>query len=282
MFVALCAPTVVAAQDIVELNEQGIEAFKAGRFDEAAQKFNEAYAIKPEPPLKKNEALAWFKAGQCDQALTAANEYLGLGVDDELSSKEAQTVVVRCQIQKAEAMLAAGDADGAEAALAPAKAGAPTEADQQEIARVEASIQAKRDADEQARQAMIAAAEAEKAAQAAEEKREQRQLVGLGVASAGGAIVLGTLIYHIALATGTSKKFQDAAARGDQAEYDRLGKKLETGNWLVPTLYGVGLATSGVGVYLWWSARAEEPAPAATQPAAVGLESLGITATVRF
>lgn len=269
------------AQDIVKLNEEGISAFSEGRFEEAAQKFSQAYAIKPEPPLKKNEALAWFKADKCTEALGAAKEYLALGVDDELSTREARTVAVRCYIKQAQTEIAAGNLDQTTATLADARTYSPMPEDEQILAALEGQVQAQRDAAEADRQAAIAQAEARRAQEAEQQRRDRAKTLGLGVAAGGGAIVLGTLIYHIALATGTASKFKDAAANGDRAQYDKLGKRLETGNWLVPTLYAVGLAAGGVGGYLWWSASAHETAPPQTARI-LGLDTVGFTASWRF
>lgn len=272
------------AQDVVKLNEEGIVAFSEGRFEEAAQKFNQAYAIKPEAPLKKNEALAWFKANKCSEALAAAKEYLALNAGDEVSTREAQTVAVRCYIERAEAELAAGNFDLVTTAVADARANSPAPEDEATLVRIEADANAKREAAEAERLAAQAAA-AKAAEEAARAERDAQRggsarTLGLALTAGGGAIVLGTLVYHIALATGAAPKFKDAAAAGNREDYDRLGKRLETGNWLIPTLYTVGLATSGLGVFLWWNAGSGEQAP---QTATMfGLESVGVTASWRF
>jgi tetratricopeptide (TPR) repeat protein len=273
------------AQDVVQLNEQGITAFAEGRFEEAAQKFHQAYDKAPEPGAKKNEALAWFKAGKCSEALAAAKEYLALNVPDELSTKEAQTVAARCYIQRAEGEFASGNLVGTEAALADAKANNPAPEEVAKITKIEGDVAAKRkaeDAEKTRVAAAAAAAEEERKQQEARDAQSGNQMVGLGIAAGGGAIVLGTLVYHLSMALGTAPKFKDAAFEGDRAQYDKLGKKLETANWLIPTLYGVGLATVGVGGYFWWSAGGME---SDSQQAAFlprGVESAGVTLTWSF
>ncbi len=264
------------AQDIVSLNEDGITAFSEGRFADAAEKFGQAYAIKPEPPLKKNEAVAWFKAEKCSEALAAAKEYLALGVDNDLSTREAQTVAVRCYIQRAETELASGNTDSAAAALADARANSPAEEDVPVITKLEAEVTTRRTAaTAEAERLRLAAAQAEQD-QAALDRQGGPPVLAMGLVGGGAAIVVGTLVYHLALATGTASKFREASAAGDRAEYDKLGKRLTTGNWLIPTLYAVGLATSGVGVYLWWSSGDRETRPAT---GSLGMESIGVTAT---
>jgi tetratricopeptide (TPR) repeat protein len=253
----LFVPGVVAAQSVAELNEAGVDAFASGKFEEAAKKFKAAYDLEPTPSVKKNEALAWYKAEKCDDARRAAGEYLTLPDAEELSVKESQTIIIRCDIKSAEAKLAADDLDGATTLISDARTRNPAEADTARLTQLEGQVTARRDqiAAEQA-QAQQAVAEAEAAKKReAKKKRDQRmRIIGLSVASTGAAILVGTLVYHLSLATGTSKKFKDAAASGDRATYDKLGKRLETANWLVPVMYSLGAATSGVGGFLWYRA----------------------------
>ena len=256
--------------DIVKLNEEGIAAFQAGNFEEAATKFQQAYALEPENTLKKNEAVAWFKAGKCGEAVTAANQFLGLEGIDELSATEARAVVVKCDVQLAGAALDAGRVDEAERRLAEAKANQPDEEMQKQIAELESRVAAKKQETEEARQKALAAAQArlQAEAQAAEQQDAgSTTTLGLALTAAGGAVFLGAVVYHLVMLAGVAPKFRDVAAAGtDRAEYDRLGKRLETARWLAPTLGVVGLATAGVGVWLWMGGGESE----STTPAASG------------
>ena len=261
LFVVFMTPAIGWAQSVNELNQAGVEAFSTGNFEEAAQKFQAAYAIEPTPSVKKNEALAWFKAQKCVQARQAASEYLALPQTEELSVKESQTIIVRCTILDAESKIAAGGLDEASALLTDAKSKNPSEEDTAKIAELEGQIAQKKSElaeQEKARQAADAEAARKRAAaqqaQQDEQKDRRMRMVGLSIASTGAAILVGTLVYHLALATGTSSKFKDAAETGDRATYDKLGKRLETGNWLAPVLYTVGAATAGVGGFLWYRA----------------------------
>lgn len=261
------------AQDIVELNEQGIEAFQEGRFADAASAFRQAYEKEPQPPLKKNEAAAWFKAGKCDDAMGAAKEYLALDTGAELSIKEAQAIMVDCNLNKAKTALEAGQFDEATGYLDAADAHMPDEDAELEIASVRASVVEKKSQLEEEKKRAAAEAEAKRQAELDAQRRSRMQTVGLGVAGGGAAIVLGTLVYHSIMAFGVAPKFKDVAAAGDdRGEYDRLGKRLETANWLIPTLYAVGLATGGVGAYLWMSNGSLESNPQQASAREIGVQ----------
>ena len=277
VFAALFAlPLAVRAQDgapagdIVKLNEEGIAAYQAGRFEEAATKFRQAYAIQPENTLKKNEAVAWFKAGRCEEALTAGREFLALPEIDELSQVEARAVVLQCDLQLARAATDAGQLDKAEQHVASARMNQPDPQAVEQLAKLETEIAAKREAEEAAKAQAAADAEARRNAKAAaaaaaadDDRSGSTSTLGLGLTAGGGAILVGTVVYHAALLFSTAPKFRDVAAAGaDRAQYDRLGKKLETANWLIPTLYAVGAVTTGVGVWLWLQPGGEGGAPA--------------------
>lgn len=275
----LLAPANLFAQDtppqgdIVKLNEEGIAAFQAGNFEEAATKFQQAYELQPENTLKKNEAVAWFKANKCEQAVTAGNQFLALEGTDELSQTEARAVVAKCDVQLAQAALDANRLDEAERRLNEAKAAQPDPETQAKIAELEPKLAAKKQ-EAEARQKAIAEAEARRKAEeaAAAEPSGSTQTLGLALTAAGGALVVGALVYHFAMLLGTAPKFRDVAAAGeDRAEYDRLGKKLETARWLAPTIGLVGAATAGVGVWLWMRGDESAPATAGFKPSEVGV-----------
>lgn len=271
--------------DIVTLNEEGITAFTEGRFEEAATKFRKAYELKPEQTLKKNEALAWFKANKCTEALRATSEYMALQPTDELSVNEAKAVIVKCNIQKAQESLAAKNHEEAEAFLVKAEASGPGDEDKQAIASARAEIQVERDRVAQEKALAAKRAEEQRQREAAMERTSSKKTLGLVLASAGGAIIVGTLVYHLSMALGTAPKFKDNAAAGDDlAEYDKLGKRLETANWLIPTLYAVGLGTAGVGGFFWMSSQGMESDPStALGPGKQDRETtVGVTVTWRF
>lgn len=298
VFVALMAiPAIAGAQDappadappagdIVKLNEDGIAAFQAGNFEEAATKFRQAYEIQPENTLKKNEAVAWFKAGNCENALRAGREFLALADVDELSQTEARAVTLQCDLQLARTAVDAGDLDKAEQHTASARINQPDPQAVKQLDQLDADIAAKRKIEEEARQKALADAEARRKAEqaaAANDGGGSSSALGLGLMSGGGALLVGTLVYHVVMLASVAPKFRDVAAAGDdRARYDDLGKKLETANWLVPTLYAVGAVTTGVGVWFWMQSSAETDAAAAATASPRRAREFGVSVGWRF
>ncbi len=285
--VTLLATSAAWAQEspspeVVKLNEEGIAAFQSGDFATAAQKFHDAYELEPQDTLKKNEAVAWFKSGNCEKASVAAGEYLMMPGNDELSRAEASAVATTCDIQLAEAALAAGSLDEADRRVKAAAGREPTDEDKVKIANIEQQVAAKRKeiADAEAKAAADEKARAEAASRAAAEaeaQSNQSQTLGTILVGTGGGIILTGLVYHAVMAFGVAPKFRDAAEAGtDRDSYDSMGKKLETANWLVPTLYAVGAATAGVGVYFWMRGGESDSA------AATAGREAGVTVTWRF
>ncbi|MDQ3037156.1 MAG: tetratricopeptide repeat protein [Myxococcota bacterium] len=61
---------------MVGLFEQGLEAYRDGRFEEAAELFGRAHAIEPVPDLSYNLARALENAGRHEEAAAAYRRYL--------------------------------------------------------------------------------------------------------------------------------------------------------------------------------------------------------------
>lgn len=63
------------AERAVELNDEGERLFGEGRYDEAAARFREGYALEPNPTFLYNLALTYEKAGNYRGALEALERY---------------------------------------------------------------------------------------------------------------------------------------------------------------------------------------------------------------
>ena len=63
------------AERAVELNDEGERLFGEGRYEEAATRFREGYALEPNPTFLYNLALTYEKAGNYRGALEALEEY---------------------------------------------------------------------------------------------------------------------------------------------------------------------------------------------------------------
>ncbi|MEZ4267619.1 MAG: hypothetical protein R3F39_14670 [Myxococcota bacterium] len=84
--------------------DRAMEAYQAGRFREAAEGFEDAYATRPEAPLLWNIGRAWEQAGEFIKARDRYVEFLGHeDVDAELRLKVADALVrvgAKVQAQK--------------------------------------------------------------------------------------------------------------------------------------------------------------------------------------
>ena len=71
-------PPDAAAARARAVYEEATTLYKAGRFTEAADRFEAAYALLPSPRLLYNQALAWEKAGRLERAAVAVSRYVPL------------------------------------------------------------------------------------------------------------------------------------------------------------------------------------------------------------
>lgn len=67
--------------------DQGSKAFAAGRYQEAINAFEAAYALRPDPVLVFNIANAFRKAGKLDDAIVAYERFLGMSPKKELATE---------------------------------------------------------------------------------------------------------------------------------------------------------------------------------------------------
>ena len=76
--------------DAVLLFEQSADAYRAGRFSQAASLLEEAYAIWPDPVLVYNLGRAYEGAGRLDEARDAYVRYLASGAADDAEDVRAR------------------------------------------------------------------------------------------------------------------------------------------------------------------------------------------------
>lgn len=238
------------ADEVAELNEEGIAAFENERFEEAAQKFRAAWSIEPDPSLRKNEAIAWFKAGRCEEALVAASSYVGLGIDDPAAREDAESVIANCKVEFARDAMKVSDLDLAEKMLDEIEGLQVDEftREQMNLARLDLA----RARDEARAEALPA--EPERAPETDDDT------LGWVLTGTGGVVFLTAVIYHLVMATSVASEHEEVGAAGeDRVRFDALSSQLDTARWLVPTLYVVGATTAGIGIYLILDSAVETP-----------------------
>lgn len=242
-------PTSDAESKMLALNEAGFAAFAEGDFVEAATKFEEGYAWVPDPILQKNAAIAWFKADRCQKASQAAMSFL---LADEMSAKdrtEARSVLGHCRLAQAERALDEDHVGRAEAILT-------------EVAH----LQTDERVDERLAALRMRLVDARVGTSAA----SKRERTGWILAGVGAAVLVGNVGYHLATSH-QRDQLDDMRASGEfPARQRQLQDQVDTADWLVPTLYGVGALTTGSGL---WLALSAEPAAGASvkrqEPAAL-------------
>ncbi|MEZ4460239.1 MAG: hypothetical protein R3E66_11040 [bacterium] len=256
------AQTRAEKKQIKALNEAGITAFQEGRFADAAASFREAWKIHPDPTLRKNEAIAWFKANNCKEASEAATSFLDAADTDPEARGEINSVLANCRVEYAREAMRFKDFKLAEDFLAQAENLATADVTKENIRQARLELA-------KARSEVEAPVEATPTVVTANAEPTQ-PVWPYVVAGTGAAIVLTAAIYHVVSLTSTASEYEDVAAAGrDKARYNELASSLDTARWLVPTLYAVGLATTGVGAYFVFGREDTATTPAAPTSAGV-------------
>lgn len=233
LLVVFLAPSTAwaetAAERMERLNTKGVEAFQEGRFNDAARYFRQANDAQPDPNLRKNEAVAWFKAGNCDEAVPAANAFLIARDTHAEDEREARSIIANCKVGMARKAMKMGSFELADQLLVEAESLDPDDyaRDQITMARVDLEA-AKR-------------GEGERSGSPAT-RAVGWSLIGIGAAGA----VAGVITHVGAIRAGNELD----EGRVDPARRTQLETRVARSRWLVPVLYGVGLGSAGVGLYL--------------------------------
>ncbi len=254
-FIAVIAATPpVTAQDDegVRLNETAITLFQQGEYRESAETFARAYELLREPVIRKSEAIAWFRADDCEKASVAANKFLLIQGTSESDRADVTSVLANCRVHFAREAIASGDYSLAEEFLRKAEELEPDRLVVEEIgvARLELARAQKAEAD-----AETAAAEQPDADEPisemvdAPEPEPRPDVLAWSLIGSGGAVVLGTVVYHAAALGWQNEVIRMADEGGGPQRFDSLKKRVSVARVMVPVLYAVGVATAGAGVY---------------------------------
>lgn len=109
---------------MIKMSQEAAQLFKAGKFAEAAQKFQDASKESWEPILVKNEMIAWYKADRCDDAIIAGKTYLSRTKAAEIveqDRKDANVIMFDCHLRAAATALDKGNLEFAEKNIDEAK-----------------------------------------------------------------------------------------------------------------------------------------------------------------
>jgi tetratricopeptide (TPR) repeat protein len=179
-------PTAVATE--------ALELYRAGKLEEAAERFETAFQLSGHPTQLRNAAKAWEQAGRLDRALERWGQYRALpGLSrDEVAEAEAHLGLIR-EREKAEAAMRAAEA-----------ARAAAEAATRDAARARAEA-------ERARADAVRAAEVA----TADEPEASGSSIAAWVTGASGAAVLvsGAVLWSVQ--AGRLSRLDDALATTD-------------------------------------------------------------------
>lgn len=267
---------VAFAQDADALNEQGIEAFAAGRYEEAAQSFAAAFDADADPIFRKSEAVAWFKAGQCEPAVEAANAFLLEWRGAPAETDEAASVVANCKVEFAEEAMEAKSFELAERMLDEAAQTARDTYTTDRISHARIALARLRREQTEASTKTGESAVAEKIAPPPPVVADAGPPVG-GVVSlaTGGALIAAGAIWHIVSLTQTVPRLEAEADGGDRDRHARLSQRVDVARVLVPTLYGLGFATAGLGLWFFIDRNESTERAQRRDEAVVGLSLSG-------
>lgn len=258
----VCIAATAHAQDADALNQAGIEAFAQEDYAEAARQFAAAYDADPDPIFRKSEAVAWFKAGRCEEAITAANAFLLQWQGGAAESDEAASVVANCKVNLAEEAIASRSFELAERLLFEAEAAARDSYTKDRVSTTRVELAKSRQAatapkDEPTEKVIVV----EKPPEAEPRSAPTGAYVSLAT---GGALVVAGAILHVVTLTKTVPALEEEAAGGDEQRHTKLAQQVDTARILVPTLYGIGGAALGLGVWLLLDRQPDAPEPTST------------------
>lgn len=224
-------PAAVAQEDTSEEFRRMIaDATKLayeGRYDEAILKYIEAKTVVDDPLLDYNIARCYHKKGDCKAATRFYKVVIENPATGDEERREARTYLEElgdCSVTPPEDDVVVEEQ------------GKPEEQSEPD-------------------------GQSEVAASEPSEGGSSLGTVGLVTMVSGGVIVASALALDVASA-GLADDFEAAAARGDEAEFNRLSEDIDSRKRAVFALYGVGAAAAVTGVVLWVLADDGEDAPA--------------------
>lgn len=263
LFLAVLWAVPAVAADADALNEEGLEAFSAGDFVAAAEKFAEAYASEPDPVFRKSEAVAWFKAERCDPAIKAANAFLLEWDEGGDAVGQAESVIANCKVELAEDAMEAASFELADRLLFEAEEHAQDQYTRDRISTTRVELASARraaagkDNEDDEKNDEVETADGpdqttpnEDDAATASPRSSPIGPIGF---FAGGAMLVTAAIWHAVTLLATVPRLEDAADGGDPDKHAKLGRAVDTARWAVPALYVAGATTMGVGAWFWFN-----------------------------
>ena len=288
------APPESAEEKMLRLSNEAYQAFRDAQYVEAARLFEEAYALSPDPTLRKNQAIAWYEAGEFARAVDVANKFLLAKETQSSDRKEIRALLANAKIKLAAEALEADSIsiatrllDEVEAMELDAVARDRAAAMRVEVAKREAALE-KRPAESQTeepdsskqstdREVRVADVGLDEQTEGAPSREPNPYRVAgwaaIGTAAAG---TVATLVYHLVALSWEAEFFEILEQGGDRQRFESLQRKLTVARTAVPIFYGVNVVVGGVGAYLVLRPPApSSPEQTSERPGHVGIAIQG-------
>lgn len=229
----------MARERMLQLSDEATQAVLDGQFEEGAFKFRQAYDTFPDPVLLKNEMVAWFRAGNCMGALPAASAYLQSPDMTESDRLDVHKVQFTCLTLLTDDALQGGHYDEAQLLIADLNALTLSAEERQQSAELQARLDELRPSE----------VEDPGPEPAPKEFSIDQTMIGWALTGTGSAIVVGALLYHIKILGEQSELREADSMESFLALQEKYDKPHNRARIVVPTLYVLGAAALGTGVY---------------------------------
>lgn len=275
-------------EETIKLNKKATEHFQNKEYKLAAEAFEKAEETAntkaAQAVLKKNAVISWYKAKMCPNAVKSAKKFLEYSKKTDIAQKDisdAKVVITKCQIDGAEAALAANKLKDADAALKDVAKYVLKEEDRTRYKVLKTQYDAKRKAEDERQKALKKKLEKPKP----EPKTSTQAIVGWSLVGAGAATLVGNSIYTVVKNGSIQNDYNDAGC--DKAEKPGCAAKredAETAQTLSIVIYsvGAGLVIGGVTALLLDSPEQTDDEESVTWFPIVGKDQAGVGMSFRF
>lgn len=281
-FLALSlSPSLGFAQDdenyelMLELSDRATEAVLSGDFQLGAITFRKAYQASPDPILLKNEMIAWYRAGDCRSALPPARAFLQTDDVEPQDRDDVHTVEVECHLT-----MASDSLDTGELLLATYHLGVldTLELEGDDLAAFQ-HLNSRLSREEPVEAPFGYTAESQIPPQRNHLRTWIPVVAGVGILGAGATIHTVALDRQAQL-----EQFSTSEVVTDQILLYRRqqdwGDFQRRAQWLVPTLYALGAASIGAGIF--FHVQGGSDAPAVSLTPALSTQAFGLDLSGRF
>ncbi|MCB9740709.1 MAG: hypothetical protein H6747_15705 [Deltaproteobacteria bacterium] len=277
------APDAATVRRAEALATEAKLLFQQKAYEQAAERFFEAYTLVRKPALIYNAARAYEEAGNVERAVALFKAYQGLPDAPKDGKAEAKRRLIPLEAELGRRQAAAAAKEQAEAARKAAEAkaaAAKARAEQQETERARQDrVAAEREAAEAARKR----AEAERKAREQLQSRKrpigtvqaapERGLPWAPIGATAGAAIVSGVFFALAFDEADAARTMEGNLRSDADKQEYLGHA-DAARRNQAIAWGAGVVTVGAAGWLVWTLLQEDAPRAALLPAPQGAQLL--------